>query len=233
MSGIDKKSSSLSHIAIIMDGNRRWAKERGLPQLIGHTEGAKTLKKIAAAVRDRNIPHLTLWALSTENLTSRSAEELNHLFSLFNQLVDYLEDFFKNDARCNLIGNITGLPAQTQKVLQEVIEKTKNNKGMTLTLAINYGGRDEILRAVNKIIAAGNQQPVTEASFSEYLDTNGIPDPDLIIRTGGHQRLSGYLPWQSTYSELYFTPTYWPAFTEEDLDTAIAWFHEQKRNHGA
>jgi len=236
--------ANIKHLAIIMDGNRRWATKKGLPKLLGHTEGAKVLKKIAEAVRERGIPYFTVWALSTENLKNRGETELKHLFALFNQLTDYLDDFFKNDTRCNLIGDLSQLPEDTQERLRAMVEKTKNNKSMVLTLAINYGGRDEILRAIRKYVAEKKSIPplvgegeggvkITEKTFQKYLDTATIPDPDLIIRTGGHQRLSGWMPWQTTYSELYFTPVYWPAFTEEDLDKAIEWFNEQERNQGA
>jgi undecaprenyl diphosphate synthase len=165
-------------------------------------------------------------------LQSRSESELKHLFSLFNKLTDYLDDFFKNDARCHIIGDMSKLPKDTQERLAQMVEKTKANKRMILTLAINYGGHDEILRAVNKLLNNGRTK-VTEDDFTQALDTVNLPDPDLIIRTGGHQRLSGWMPWQTTYSELYFTPTYWPAFDEKDLDKAIAWFAEQQRNHGS
>ena len=223
--------ANIKHLAIIMDGNRRWATERGLPKLLGHTEGAKALKKIAEAARQRGIPYFTVWALSTENLKNRAETELKHLFALFNQLTDYLDDFFKNDTRCNLIGDLSRLPQDTQERLRAMVEKTKNNKSMTLTLAINYGGRDELTRSVNRLMTSG-KTVITEKDITAALDTATIPDPDLIIRTGGHQRLSGWLPWQTTYSELYFTPVYWPAFTEEDLDKAIEWFNEQQRNQG-
>ena len=223
--------ANIKPLAIIMDGNRRWATKKGLPKLLGHTEGAKVLKKIAEAVRERGIPYFTVWALSTENLKNRAETELKHLFALFNQLTDYLADFFKNDTRCNLIGDLSRLPQDTQERLRAMVEKTKNNKSMTLTLAINYGGRDELTRSVNRLMTSG-KTVITENDITAALDTATIPDPDLIIRTGGHQRLSGWLPWQTTYSELYFTPVYWPAFTEEDLDKAIEWFNEQQRNQG-
>jgi undecaprenyl diphosphate synthase len=221
------KSNKIKHLAIIMDGNRRWATARGLPKLFGHTEGAKTLKKIATAVKKRDIPYLTVWALSTENLKNRSEKELKHLFKLFGKLTDYLDDFFKNDAKLNLIGDIEALPNKTQEKLNQVLEKTKDNKSITLTLAINYGGRDEILRAAKK--SKGN---LTGEKFSNNLDTYNLPDPDLIIRTGGHKRLSGFLPWQSVYAELYFTDTFWPAFNEEELDKAINWYQAQQQNRG-
>lgn len=223
-----------------MDGNRRWATERGKPKLFGHTEGAKTLKKVAKACKERNIPYMTVWALSTENLQNRSETELKHLFSLFNQLTDYLNDFFENNTKLKLIGNLSELPEKTQDKLNQVVEKTKDNDGMTLTLAVNYGGRDEIMRAFKKLMDEQSRSPllmgevstVIEEKISQYLDTHDLPDPDLIIRTGGHQRLSGFLPWQSTYSELYFTDTFWPDFDETELDKAIAWFEEQQRNRG-
>lgn len=217
----------LQHLAIIMDGNRRWATERGLPKFLGHTEGAKTLRTIAKAVRERHIPHLTLYALSTENVRERSEEELKHLYSLFEQLVDYIGDFLENDARLKIIGDLTPLPEKTQKKLLEVAEQTKNNSAMTLTLAINYGGRDEIVRAARK-----QSGEITEASINAQLDTAGMPDVDLVIRTGGHHRLSNFLLWQSAYAELYFTETKWPAFSVEELDKALAWFQEQQRNRG-
>lgn len=219
----------LQHIAMIMDGNRRWAVERGMPKLMGHTEGAKALKKIARAVKDKGIPYLTVWALSTENLKNRSEKELEHLFSLFNRLTDYLGDFEKDNVRCNIIGDLSKLPKKTQEKLQELLDKTKDNTALTLTLAINYGGRDEILRAIQKIKAGDN---VTEENFTTYLDTHDLPEPNLIIRTGGHQRLSGFLPWQCTYSELYFTNTFWPAFNEAELDKALDWYNEQQQNRG-
>jgi len=238
------KHPSLNHLAIIMDGNRRWATEHGLSKLFGHTEGAKTLKKIAQAVSDKGIQYLTVWALSTENLKERSEKELKHLFSLFEQLTDYLGDFIKNNARFKLIGDLSQLPKKTQTKLLTVVEKTKQQTKMTLTLAVNYGGRDEIVRAVRKIVetrqlvptetlgASSLQNQITEELFSKFLDIDNIPDPDLIIRTGGHHRLSGFMAWQSTYAELFFTNTFWPAFKVEELNRAIAWFEEQVKNRG-
>jgi len=224
---------TLQHLAIIMDGNRRWATGKGLPKLMGHTEGAKNLKKIAKAVKQRGIPFLTLYTLSTENLKERSPEELDHLFSLISQLIDYLDEFFKEDAKLCVIGDYTKLPAKPLKALKEMMEQTKNNKSMTLTLAINYGGRNELTRAFQKMVAQEiKQEEITEESIQKHLDTADMPDVDLVIRTSGAQRLSNYLPWQTTYAELYFTPVHWPAFSETDLDTAIEWFQNQKRNKG-
>jgi len=224
---------TLQHLAIIMDGNRRWATGKGLPKLMGHTEGAKNLKKIAKAVKQRGIPFLTLYTLSTENLKERSPEELDHLFSLISQLIDYLDEFFKEDAKLCVIGDYTKLPAKPLKALEGMMEQTKNNKSMTLTLAINYGGRNELTRAFQKMVAQEiKQEEITEESIQKHLDTADMPDVDLVIRTSGAQRLSNYLPWQTTYAELYFTPVHWPAFSETDLDTAIEWFQNQKRNKG-
>lgn len=227
------KKNSLNHVAIIMDGNRRWATEHNLPKLIGHTEGGKNLKKIITACKDRGVNFLTVWALSTENIKERSPEELKHLFSLFEKLVDYLDDFQKNNIRANIIGDISKLPSSTQNKLIELIEKTKNNTGLVFTLAVNYGGRDELIRTIKKLIDSKiSSDKITEDTVTQNLDTADLPEPELIIRTGGASRLSGFMPWQGVYSEMYFTKTYWPAFSEKDLDSAIEWFYEQQRNHG-
>lgn len=224
---------SLTHLAIIMDGNRRWATEKGMPKFLGHTEGAKNLKKIAKAAKAFGVRYLTLYTLSTENLKNRSEEELKHLFSLIDQLADYLKDFNEENTSLRIIGNLEGMPEKTQKNLQGLVEATKKNTAMTLALAINYGGRDELVRAFKKMTAekiSGDE--ISEQTIQEHLDTHDMPDVDLVIRTGGDQRLSNYLPWQTTYAELYFTPIYWPAFSEEDLKTAVEWFYNQKRNKG-
>lgn len=223
----------LQHIAIVMDGNRRWATERGKPPLVGHTEGKDTLRRIADAVAKRDIPFLTVWALSTENLNGRTPQELAHIFALMEQLPRYINDFKKNKTRINLIGDLSPLPKKTQQRILDAVEKTKQFTKSTLTFAINYGGRDEIVRAVKKIITTGlPTKDITEKLFNQFLDTADLPEVDLMIRTGGRMRLSGWLPWQTTYAELYFTETNWPAFSVEELDTAIAWFCEQQRNRG-
>lgn len=223
----------LTHLAIIMDGNRRWATERGMPKFLGHTEGAKNLKKIAKAAKKFSIRYLTLYTLSTENLKNRSEEELKHLFSLLDQLSDYLKDFEEENTALRIIGDIKGLPEKTQKNLQGLVNATKNNTSMILSLAINYGGRDELVRAFKKMTEEKiSTQEISEETIQKHLDTFDMPDVDLVIRTGGDQRLSNYLPWQTTYAELYFTPVYWPAFSEHDLKEAIEWFQNQKRNKG-
>lgn len=221
------------HLAIIMDGNRRWATERGLPKMAGHTQGAKNLKTIAKAVQAAGIRYLTLYALSTENLKERSPEELKHLFTLFEEVVDYLGDFIKNNAQVRVIGDLESIPEKTRRSLEQVIEKTKANSEITLTLAINYGGRDELVRAVRKIAAQNIPvENITEETISQNLDTANLPDVDMVIRTAGNQRLSGYLPWQSIYAELYFTDTKWPAFDKTELQKSLDWFAEQQRNRG-
>lgn len=221
------------HLAIILDGNRRWATERGLPKLAGHTQGAKNLKTIAKAAQKAGVKFLTVYALSTENLKERSPEELKHLFELFEQLVDYLGEFIENNAQLRLIGDVHGLPQKTANNLLQVVEATKNNTAFVLNIAVNYGGRDEITRAVKKITATGiSANEITEELIGQNLDTAGIPDVDLLIRPGGHHRLSGFLSWQSTYAELYFTDTKWPGFDEKELQKAFDWFAEQQRNRG-
>jgi len=225
--------TGIQHLAIIMDGNRRWAKAKGLPTMKGHTEGAETLRKITEAAGNLGIPYLTFYALSTENLKGRSPEELKHLFSLMEKMKKYLKDFKKNEVQMRLIGDIKKLPLTTRTVLQSIVKETKNYKKLVLTVAVNYGGRDEIVRATKKLIEKKLQpSEINEEVFQKALDTKDIPDVDLMIRTGGDQRLSNYLPWQTTYAELYFTPTYWPEFSEKDLKKAIDWFQEQKRNKG-
>lgn len=220
------------HIAIIMDGNRRWAAERHLPKIMGHTEGKENVRRIIQAANDHGVSFLTLYTLSTENLKNRSNEELNHIFSLLSELPNFVEEFTNNNVRVKIIGNISELPEKTQKDLFLLIEKTKDNSGMTVSFAINYGGRDEILRAIEKMREQNISEKITEEIFEKYLDTNGMPDVDLVIRTAGEQRLSNYLPWQTVYAELFFTSIKWPDFSGRELQKAIEWFHEQKRNKG-
>lgn len=225
--------NQLQHIAFIMDGNRRWATARGLPKLIGHNEAAKSLKKIITACHERQIPLATFWALSTENLKERSQDELANLFSLFEKIVDEIQELKEKNIKINIIGDLTKLPSATAQKLLEAQESTKDNNELTVNLAINYGGRDEIMRAVKKIVSKKyNTEDIDEQLIENYLDTAGMPEPEMIIRTGGNFRLSGYLPWQGIYAELYFTPVQWPAFTPAELDKAIAWYRDQQRNRG-
>jgi undecaprenyl diphosphate synthase len=217
------------HIGFIMDGNRRWAAERNLPTLQGHLAGYELVKKIGPWCASRDVKYVTLFAFSTENW-KRAQDEVGYLMELLMTAVTRdLELFMKDDFRLKVIGRRADLSLQLQKAIAEAEEKTKNNSSGTMQLAVSYGGRDEIVRAAQKASQAGL---ITEESISQHLDTNGMPDPDLIIRTSGEQRLSGFLLWQSAYSELLFLKKHWPDFNESDLDAAIAWYSDRERRYG-
>ena len=226
------------HIAIIMDGNRRWARERNLNVSEGHKRGAEILEKIAYYCNKIQIKYLTVYAFSTENW-KRSEDEVSGLMLLLqNYLTDYAKRADTENIRIKVLGDITKLPEGTQKSINECIERTKNNTGVTFSIALNYGGRPEIIEAVKQISNDVKNEKIksdeiTEELFSSYLYTKDMPDPDLIIRTSGEIRLSGFLAWQSTYSELYFIEKNWPDFTEKDLDEAIAEFNKRTRKFGA
>ncbi|MBT4071650.1 MAG: di-trans,poly-cis-decaprenylcistransferase [Candidatus Magasanikbacteria bacterium] len=225
---------TIKHIAVIMDGNRRWATKRGMPKIMGHTQGGKNLFTIVDEAMKQDIGYITFYALSTENL-KRSEEELSHLFSLFNKSVASLEKFIKNNVQLRVIGNLQLIPEEIRSKLESMIEKTKDfsHPKTILTLAVAYGGRDEIMRAIKKIMHSGiNVSDINEEVVGRYLDTHDMPDVDLVIRTGGHKRLSNFLPWQTTYAEFYFTDILWPAFNKKEFISAIEWFEEQKRNKG-
>ena len=211
-----------THVAIIPDGNRRWAKMRGLPPLVGHKRGIQKLKETLEWAEEAGLKILSLWILSTENL-NRSKEEIKGLFKFFEtELVIHLRDEYinKHRIRVNFLGEITLLPPNLQKFIKEVEEKSKKYDERILNLFTAYGGRKEILNAVNTIIRKGLTS-IDEDVFSQYLYTKGQPDPDLIIRTSGEFRTSGFMPWQSTYSEWYFSPKLWPDFTKDDFFAAI------------
>lgn len=224
--------TTLQHIAIVPDGNRRWAVAQGLPKLVGHTKGAKKVKEIGLAAIEAGIPYLTIWGMSTENL-NRSKKEVDHLFSLFGRLVDYLGDFFENDVRLKVVGNMDLLPSAVVEKLYNVVEKTKDHSTLTLTLSVAYGGKDDIVRAVRRCISDSNKpQEVDETLFATYMDMVDTPEIDLVVRTGGNKRLSNSWLWHAAYAELYFTDTFWPAFTPEEFRRSIDWFYKQKRNKG-
>ncbi|MBI3384834.1 di-trans,poly-cis-decaprenylcistransferase, partial [Candidatus Gottesmanbacteria bacterium] len=222
---------------IIMDGNRRWAKEHKLAILKGHEYAAKNvLEKIVEYAAKKGVKYLTFWAFSTENW-QRNKQEVEGLLNILRWgLKEKVKTFIKKGVRLKVIGDLTKFPQDIQKGIQEAINQTKNGKNITAVLAVNYGGRDEIVRAIEKyqgIKESKNQSvKLTLKEFSQYLDTKDIPDPDLIIRTGGEKRLSGFLLWQSEYSELYFTDTLWPDFKEKDLDLAIEEFTSRQRRFG-
>ena len=232
-----EKTNIPNHIAIIMDGNRRWARERKIDYRLGHKEGAKTLEKIVRYSKKVGIKYITVYAFSTENW-NRPKEEVNALMKLLrNYMKTCLKTAAKNDMKVRVIGDITRLDEDIQKRILELEEATKNNGGLNFQIAINYGSRDEITRAARKLAkdcAAGKVNPDTidESLFNSYLDTNDIPDPDLMIRTSGELRLSNYLLWQLAYTEFYFTDVPWPDFSKEELEKAIETYNHRDRRYG-
>ena len=219
----------MKHLAIILDGNRTWAREQGKPEFMGHTQGAKNIQTIVKAVISHNIEVLSMYVLSTENLTNRSQTELKHLFSLFEKLIDYKNLFQENNIKLQISGDLSALPESVQNSINSLLEQTSNNTGLVLNLCMNYGGRDEIIRAIKKI---PNNIDVTEESFEKLLDSGNLPDVDLVIRTSGHQRISNFLLWKLAYAEMYFPKVHWPAFSEQDLQEAIDYFKSTKRKFG-
>ena len=223
------------HVAIIPDGNRRWAKEKGKPTAEGHRYAAQTtLPNLINELIRLDIEYFTFWALSTENLTGRSKEELSHLFNLIRiSLKSKYKEFKEKKIRLKIIGDLTKLPEDLQKEAYKITKETMSNKKITIILGLNYGGRDEIIRAISKIKNSEFRiQNLTKDNFGNYLDTKDIPDPDLIIRTGGEKRLSGFMLWQSEYSELYFSDLYFPDFTAKELEKAINNYSERQRRFG-
>ena len=227
------KETNLQHIAIIMDGNRRWAKERNLPSAMGHKKGVDALKKTLRACNDFGIKYLTVYAFSTENW-NRKKEEVDFLMELLAiTLTNELAEMHAEGVVISFIGDTTKLSEKLQKILQNSVETTKNNTGVHLQIAFNYGSRDEIVHAVKNIAAKGiRPEDITEDLISENLYTKNIPDPDLLIRTGGEMRISNYLLWQIAYSEIYITKQYWPEFDKNSLVIAIEEFHNRQRRFG-
>ena len=221
------------HLAIIIDGNRRWAREKGLPIFEGHRQGLKKVKELGKWLKARGIKILTLYCFSTENW-KRSPAEVNYLMKLLNSaLTEDIKEFHKRGFKLRVIGQKERLPSYLQKAIKKAEELTKNNKEGILNLAISYGGRAEIVEAVRKIIKEKiSPDRIDEKLIGNYLYTQDLPDPDLIIRTSGEQRLSNFLLWQSAYSELYFCPKYWPDFTEKDLDEALKEYTRRQRRFG-
>ena len=218
------------HVGIIMDGNGRWAKQRLQPRAFGHKAGMNRLIALAEHARDIGIKYLTLYTLSTENL-SRPKEELDGLFGLFRRYFSSnVKKLYKKNARVKIIGDKSALPEDIQKLLCESEQNSPENANFTLIFAINYGSRAEIINAVNRAVESGEK--VDSESFASLLYTGEIPDPDLIIRTGGEKRLSNFLMYQSAYAELYFTDVLFPDFTDEELDKAIDDFNRRDRRYG-
>ena len=226
------------HIAIIMDGNRRWAKEKGLETKLGHKEGAENLKRIAKYANEIGIKYLTVYAFSTENW-KRTKEEVGALMFLLNwYLDDLLNSSDLDNVKINVLGDITKLDAGTQKLILKLENKTKDYTGLQLNVAFNYGGRDEITRAVKKIANEVKNNEISIDDIDEDLISNsiytaGMPDPDLLIRPGGEKRISNFLHWQLSYTEFIFTDKYWPDFNKNDLDEAIVEYERRNRKFGA
>jgi len=221
-----------AHVGIIMDGNGRWAKTRGLVRTQGHLEGLKTAKRIVKAASDLGIKYLTLYAFSTENW-KRAAEEVGFIMGLIKQYLRAEFDFSKqNKIRVRHAGDFDGLPPDIQKELSDSIADTAGFDGMQVILAINYGGRDEIIRAFKKFAAESENADISEAVIQNYLDNPDVPDPDLIIRSAGEYRTSNFLLWEGAYSELYISQKLWPDWDKEDLETAIADYQNRDRRFG-
>ncbi len=233
-----EKDSMPKHIAIIMDGNRRWARKQGKNASFGHKEGAKTLEKIVRYANKIGLEYITVYAFSTENW-KRAEDEVSALMML---LQNYLDDYSKRadteNIRVKILGDITALSSGMQKSIIKCMERTKDNTGVTFNIALNYGGRDEIIKAVKKIaedVKNGkiDVNDINEETISNNLYTAGMPDPDLLIRTSGELRLSNFLPWQVVYSEFLFIDKNWPDFSEKDLDDAIIEYQKRTRKFGA
>ena len=225
------EKNELKHIAIIMDGNRRWAKERNLPSAMGHKKGVDALKTIMRACDDFGIKYLTVYAFSTENW-NRKPEEVNFLMDLLGQtLKNELKEMHENNVVISFIGDTTKLSKNLQTILSNAVETTKNNTGVNLQIAFNYGSRAEIVKAVQNIIDSGEKE-VSEELISRHLYTSSIPDPDLLIRTGGEMRVSNYLLWQIAYSEFIVVKDFWPEFNKEKLADCIREFNNRNRRWG-
>lgn len=225
------------HVAIILDGNGRWAKKKHLPRNMGHVQGSKTVERIIEDAYDLGIKYLTVYAFSTENW-KRPQDEVDALMKL---LRDYLKNCIKrankNNMKVRVIGDITGLSQDLQEKIIELEEASKNNTGINFTIALNYGSRDEMVRAMKQMTAdvqAGllSQEEITEDIFQNYLDTKELPDPDLMIRTSGEERLSNFMLWQLAYTEFYFTDVLWPDFNKKELKKAIEYYNGRDRRFG-
>ena len=225
-----------NHIAIILDGNGRWAKKRGMPRSFGHVKGCENLEDICEVAKELGVKYLTVYAFSTENW-KRSKEEVDGLMKLFrNYLKKCIKISQKNNMRVKVIGDITAFDSDIQESIEKLEDFSKDFTDLHFQIALNYGSRDEITRAVNRMLedqkAGKLETPVSEDTISDYLDTAGIPDPDLMIRTSGELRLSNYLLWQLAYSEFYFTDVPWPDVKKEELVKAIEKYNERDRRYG-
>ncbi|MCI6271720.1 MAG: isoprenyl transferase [Erysipelotrichaceae bacterium] len=227
--------SECKHVAIIMDGNGRWAKSKGYPRTQGHLVGTDNVRNIAIAANDAGIKALTVYAFSTENW-KRSKEEVDYLMKLpFVFFKKFIDELMEKNIKITMIGEMSEIPKDTAKVLQKAIDQTSSNTGMVLNFAMNYGSRNEIVRAVNNIlndVKSGKEINVTEENFNDYLYTNNLPEVDLVIRTSGEQRISNFLLWQIAYSELIFTDVPWPEFTPDKFLECLDNFKNRDRRFG-
>lgn len=225
------------HVAVILDGNGRWAKSKGMPRNYGHAQGSKNVERICEEAWRMGIKYLTVYAFSTENW-NRPSDEVNALMKLLrNYMKTCLKTAAKNDMKIRVIGELSRLDDDIKNRIIELEEATKDNGGLNFQIAINYGSRDEMIRAVRRLAAdcidgKRKAEDIDEAVFESYLDTHGIPDPDLLIRTSGEQRLSNYLLWQMAYTEFYFTDVLWPDFTKEELIKAVQQYNARDRRFG-
>lgn len=228
-----KHTSVPRHVAIIMDGNGRWAKQRDLSRLEGHQAGTENLRPIIEAFTEYGVKYLTLYAFSTENW-SRPRGEVRGLFQILGEVIDReIATFQKEGISLRHLGSLKGLPLKLQQKVQKAIDSTRRNDKLILSIAFNYGGRDEILNAVKRVMEAGiPPSQIDEPLFQNYLYTAGLPDPDLIIRTAGEMRLSNFLLWQSAYSEYYFTPVFWPDFDKQEVQKALLSYSQRQRRFG-
>lgn len=233
----DADRPAAHHVAIIMDGNGRWAAERGLPRVEGHRQGVETVRRIVEASMELGITHLTLFSFSSENW-SRPEQEIYDLFGLLRRFVRRdLAELHKNGVKIRVVGSRNGLEDDILRMLDDAVELTKDNTALNLTIAFNYGGRDEIARAAQRIAEDAKDgilvpEDVTQDRFASYLDTAGLPDPDLLVRTSGELRLSNFLLWQLAYAEFVFVDVYWPDFTKELFEAAISEYQRRNRRFG-
>ena len=226
------EKKKLAHVAIIMDGNGRWAKSKHLPRVMGHHAGVRAVERTVRAAKDLDIPYISLYAFSTENWKRPKGEVLG-LMGLFRYYINSkLNELCREKTRMRFAGDLAALPEDIRQILRRAEEKTEQYEERQLIICLNYGGRKEIIDAINKITAQNPQSPVTEEMLRENLYLPDVPDPDLIIRTSGELRLSNFWLWQSSYSEYYFTDKYWPDFNKEDLEEAVKDYYERERRYG-
>ncbi len=226
------EKKKLAHVAIIMDGNGRWAKSQHLPRVMGHHAGVRAVERTVRAAKDLDIPYISLYAFSTENWKRPKGEVLG-LMGLFRYYMNSkLNELCREKTRMRFAGDLAALPEDIRQILRRAEEKTEQYEERQLIICLNYGGRKEIIDAINKITAQNPQSPVTEEMLRENLYLPDVPDPDLIIRTSGELRLSNFWLWQSSYSEYYFTDKYWPDFNKEDLEEAVKDYYERERRYG-